>query len=572
MAAGGKKKAKKKLSVEERKKRARERAFKRQARAIFSKSGFERVPEVADKEFEYQDSTSDFDDLFVSENIIVLAEYTLSNESGTGEHFKNKAHIYKKILDDPNAFLKFLFERFAAIKPKISAKYHSSQLRLRIVYFSEHEVKPAHASLAPEVATAWRGVMQYFRSLADTVERSSRHELFHFLKLDLAEVGKNGIISEIEGEEPYPGSLLPEAHSEYPDGYKLVSFYVTPAALLKRAYVLRRDGWRDSEGLYQRMIDKKKIRSIRAYLKDRRRVFVNNVVVTLPADTRIDDQKGKDVDPSDIEKTTPVVIKLRDRPNSIGIIDGQHRIFSYFEGVSDDPDIAVFRDRQNMLATGIIYPEDASEEERQKFEAEIFLEINSNQNSAKSDLKQAILVITKPFSDESIGKRVVGRLARDGALEGLLQKNYFETGVLKTSSMVSFALSRLVRIEGDESLFQHAKEELKSKLKAKKNVGAVTEYVDFCSTELRQFLGAAKAVLGNEKWAIKTAKSEGILSVTSVNALIILFRKVVDTYGLGGFELYRKNLAKLPEFNFDDFHSSQYNRMAEDMLATVYGK
>ena len=97
MAAGGKKKTRKKLSAEERKKRARERAFKRQARAIFSKSGFERVPEVADKEFEYQDSTSDFDDLFVSENIIVLAEYTLSNESGTGEHFKKKRNVQHQL-------------------------------------------------------------------------------------------------------------------------------------------------------------------------------------------------------------------------------------------------------------------------------------------------------------------------------------------------------------------------------------------------------------------------------------------------------------------------------------------
>lgn len=571
MAAGGKKK-KKKLSPEERKALARQRAFKRQARTIFIKTGFERVPEVADKEFEYQGTTSDFDDLYVSENIIVLLEYTLSNESGTGEHFKNKAHLYKKIMDDPAKFIKFLLEKFPTVGVKIRKEYHASQLRLRIAYFSEHEVKPAHSELAPNVSIAWRGVMQYFRSLCDTVERSARHELFHFLNLDIAEVGEDGNIGESGGEDPYPGSLLPEAHSEYPDGYKLVSFYVTPAALLKRAYVLRRDGWRDAEGLYQRMIDKKKIRSIRNYLKDRRRVFVNNVVVTLPSDTRLDNQAGEDVDPVKIDKTTPVTIKLRNRPNSIGIIDGQHRIFSYFEGVNDDAEIAVFRSRQNMLATGIIYPPSATDEDRQKFEAEIFLEINSNQNSAKSDLKQAILVITKPFSDESIGKRIIGRLAGEGALEGLLQKNYFETGVLKTSSMVSFALARLVRIEGDESLYKRVNEELREKLEARKNVGAVTEYVDFCAGELRQFLGAARAVLGSEKWAIKKPKSNGVLSVTSVNALIILFRKIVVRDGIGDFDVYRTNLNKLSKFDFSKYHSSQYNRMADEMLSEIYGK
>src|SRR3546814_11172532 len=103
--------------------------------------------------------------------------------------------------------------------------------------------------------------MQYFRSLADTVEKAARHELFNFLGVLPEEVGKNGAVPETGGESPYPGSLLPEAHSEFPAGYKLVSFYVTQKALLRRAYVLRRDGWMDSEGLYQRMIDKKKIRS-----------------------------------------------------------------------------------------------------------------------------------------------------------------------------------------------------------------------------------------------------------------------------------------------------------------------
>lgn len=325
----------------------------------------------------------------------------------------------------------------------------------------------------------------------------------------------------------------------------------------------------DSEGLYQRMIDKKKIRSIRAHLKEKKRVFVNNVVVTLPHDTRLDDNNGADTDPALIDKTMPINVKLRDRPNSIGIIDGQHRIFAYYEGVTDDADIANFRDRQNMLATGIIYPKDESAAKKQEFEAQLFLEINSTQNSAKSDLKQAISVIVRPFSDESIGKRIVNRLAREGALEGLIQKNYFDTGVLKTSSIVSFALARLVRIDGDESLFKHADPVITQAIKIG-DLDALGKYVDFCSSELRKFLGAAKANLDSEKWEIKTKKGSGVLTVTTVNAFIILFRKVVDRDGLADFDHYRKKLSGLAGFKFGSYHSSQYNRMADSILKNVY--
>ena len=547
-----------------------ERAFKRQVRSIFSKSGFTRIPDISDKAFTYEGTTSDFDDAFVYENLVVLCEYTLGNEANTGQHFKNKVHLYSKICDEPKQFLEFFGERFPKLDQSISTNYHKDQLRLQIAYFSEHELKSAHSDLEPRVVTAWRGVIQYFRSLANTVEKSARYELFRFLRIPPSEVGDKGQIERWEAEMPHPGSLLPEARSEFPKGYKVISFYVTPSALLRRAYVLRRDGWRDSEGLYQRMIDKGKISSIRNHLKEKKQVFVNNVVVTLPSETRLDDSKGENTDPAKIDETTSVDVKLRDRANSVGIIDGQHRIFAYYEGVNDDSDIAVLRNRQNVLATGIIYPENTSDEVKMKFEAELFLEINSNQNSAKSDLKQAISVTIRPFSVDSLGKRVVNNLSKQGPLEKLLQRNYFETDLLKTSSMVSFALARLVRIEGDESLFQLIDPGLAVRIRGKDDLEALTEYVDFCSGELRKFLGAAKSNLGSDKWSIKTKKGSGVLTVTAVNALIILFRRVAMRDGLSGFETYRRKLSGLSSFDFGEYSSSQYNRMADAILKDIY--
>jgi hypothetical protein len=52
-------------------------------------------------------------------------------------------------------------------------------------------------------------------------------------------------------------------------------------------------------------------------------------------------------------------------------------------------------------------------EKRERFEASMFLEINSTQNAAASPLKQAIAVITRPFSPDSVGKRVVQMAAKN---------------------------------------------------------------------------------------------------------------------------------------------------------------
>ena len=96
----------------------------------------------------------------------------------------------------------------------------------------------------------------------------------------------------------------------------------------------------------------------------------------------------------------------------MGIIDGQHRIFAYHETVDDDPDIAQLRVQQNLLVTGIIFPEGVSALNREKFEARLFLEINSTQTSAKSSLKQAIGLLLDPFSSDFIASKVLAQLLR----------------------------------------------------------------------------------------------------------------------------------------------------------------
>ncbi|MDR7154603.1 DGQHR domain-containing protein [Sphingobium xenophagum] len=572
--AGGKVKPKKKqrkLTPEERKRRRHQRSQIDRVRGIFGRTGFVRVPDISDKEFTFSGRTGDVDDVFVRENIIVCTEYTISTGEKLGDHIKGKVHLFQRMHEEPQKCIAFLFEKFPTLRSVVSNKYHDSHLRLRILYCSNDEVNSQHKALTSETIFLWGATVEYFRVLTSTLRLSARHEMLQFLRLDHGEIGVNGALPDGQEEKKFEGSLLPVAHSNFPTGYKVVSFYVTPGTLLDRAYVLRKDGWRQSDGLYQRLIDKKKIDQIRLHLKREKRVFANNVIVTLPEGTRLD-KDGKEVNPEKIDRTTSVMVKIPNRSNSIGIVDGQHRIFSYFEDAKDDPDISEFRARQNLLATGVIYPEGTSDADRERFEAGLFLEINANQNSAKTSLKQAIKVITEPYSDDSIGKRLVTRLGKITPLEGLIERHAFEKGVLPTSSMVSFALAQLIRIGGDESLLNHWSSPKKADVLAKSDNLALIEYVEFCATQLSIFLSAAKACLPASSWAIKKNEGAGVLATVSVNGLIILFRKVVKSEGLSDFEGYKEKLKELGNFDFHGYHSSHYNRMANDMLDKVYGK
>ena len=58
------------------------------------------------------------------------------------------------------------------------------------------------------------------------------------------------------------------------------------------------------------MISKKKIDSIRQYLKKQKRVFVNNIIVTLPPDVKPLSSNLQTIDASTLTDTAPVVIKL----------------------------------------------------------------------------------------------------------------------------------------------------------------------------------------------------------------------------------------------------------------------
>jgi DGQHR domain-containing protein len=564
------KKKKLKLSPEEQKRLAAQKAHIKEARSIFKLVGFSRVPRASKFEIKYQGTTSDLDDLFLFENLVVLLEYTTKQIDLSG-HLKKKKVLYDKIQKDTGTFIEFLDQNVKGFGAARGSFFEPAQMRVAIVYCSLKKIENELKAEVPGVRYLDYQYLKYFLSLARAIKMSARFEVFDFLGFKHADIGKN-VISASAESATYEGSILPEAHSSFGKDHKIVSFYVDPGALLNRCYVLRKDRWEETSNLYQRLISKKKLEAIRKYLLDQKRVFVNNIIVTLPEETHLLDSKGNTVDPSKIQKTSPIRIHLPSEHNSIGLIDGQHRVFSYYEGGKNEQKIGHLREQQNLLVTGIVYPNGMTKGSKTKFEAKLFLEINATQTNAKSDLKQAIGLLLKPFSAESIAKDVVNHLNdSSGPLFDAFERYFYEKNKLKTTSVVSYAVKPIVKFTGKDSFFYAWKQTGKNELLDEKNAELRKKYVEYCAKHINQFLSAAKVCASKEKWTADKKVSKRLLTTTNINGLIICLRKVIESSKVHDFEYYKTRFGMdLATFPFGKYKSSQYTRMGQDLFEKFF--
>ncbi|MEW3495909.1 DGQHR domain-containing protein [Pseudomonas aeruginosa] len=492
-----------------------------------------------------------------------------------GPHIAKKQIIFDLALKNKADFIKCLKKNLPDFDehPK-SHKYEIADYELRIVYFSMHSVDSEYVESATRIGirVVERALANYFHALVKNISVSALYEILNYLKVDYTDVGTAKLSGGSSGAlSSYQGFLLPEANSSYPDGFKVVSFYADPASLLKKSFVLRKNGWIEPNLSYQRILDMPKIKSMRQYLSENKRVYLGNIIATLPPTTKIHDIKTSDqLPPSGQLNVKPVRISLPDEYNVVGLIDGQHRVYSYHEGQdSYEPQIERLRIKQNLLITGIIYPETVTEEERTLFEARLFLEINSRQTKVKSALTQEIELIVNPFSGTAVAKAILIKLARKGALKDKLEEHVFDDAKkLKISSIVSYGLKPLVKWEGEDSLFSAWPEDSKKEdILEEKNKQYLNCYIEYCASELNDLLNAVKAS-HPEAWQI--GHESKLLTPTTINGFIKCLRLILENSKDRGFETYKIKLLNVKDFNFAPYKSSHWNQLGIDLYEKFF--
>lgn len=568
-----KKCTKKKLTAEQKAAQLKKRkvlAFRKKIRSSFTDAGFTYFSTL-DKHFPIGTRTVELDYLFLYENIIVICEDNTRQKKDI-DHIRNKNESFAEIRNNKTAFLNWLSNTFPE-KATMVKQYRPERYFLYYIYISQTELeitedeKNRYSNLLfwdPET-------LSYFNRMAQCIQHSARYEIFRYLGLKNDEIGFSG--SEGGKTTIKAPIIYPQEATGLHNGVRVVSFMMSAEKLLRTSYVLRKDSWEESMFLYQRLIEKDKVKSIRAFLAQKGEAFYNNIIVALPDNVTFEDDAGTPILVENIGDFQHCKLVLPDEMNSICIIDGQHRIFAHYEAPATEKyelQIAPLRRQLHLLVTGLIFPTEMKEPERKQIQSQIFLDINDNTKKVAPNVLTHIEMVKDPFSDIGLARRVIERLNKKRVFLNRFELSALDESKIKVASIIKFALRYLVTVtpaEGKTSLYaywQGNKEAFQQKDEASLN-----DYIEFCANSIDLYFSAIRDAF-KSSWNDPASK---MLSVISINGFIIAFNRQLNKYGVSDYPFYSSCLRKLSiDFSKNGFPytSSQYRKFSGRILAEAF--
>lgn len=568
-----KKCTKKKLTAEQKAAQLKKRkvlAFRKKIRSSFTDAGFTYFSTL-DKHFPIGTCTVELDYLFLYENIIVICEDNTKQKKDI-DHIRNKNESFAEIRSNKTAFLNWLSNTFPE-KATMVKQYRPERYFLYYIYISQTELeitedeKNRYSNLLfwdPET-------LSYFNRMAQCIQHSARYEIFRYLGLKNDEIGFSG--SEGGKTTIKAPIIYPQEATGLRNGVRVVSFMMSAEKLLRTSYVLRKDSWEESMFLYQRLIEKDKVKSIRAFLAQKGEAFYNNIIVALPDNVTFEDDAGTPILVENIGDFQHCKLVLPDEMNSICIIDGQHRIFAHYEAPATEKyelQIAPLRRQLHLLVTGLIFPTEMKEPERKQIQSQIFLDINDNTKKVAPNVLTHIEMVKDPFSDIGLARRVIERLNKKRVFLNRFELSALDESKIKVASIIKFALRYLVTVtpaEGKTSLYaywQGNKEAFQQKDEASLN-----DYIEFCANSIDLYFSAIRDAF-KSSWNDPASK---MLSVISINGFIIAFNRQLNKYGVSDYPFYSSCLRKLSiDFSKNGFPytSSQYRKFSGRILAEAF--
>lgn len=436
------------------------------------------------------------------------------------------------------------------------------------MYFSQNELNLSKekAQLYPLIQFVEPRYLEYFNRMAQCIHKSIKYEVYRFLQINSNQIGSN--TTESKKKCISATIISPKESTGLKNGVRIVSFMMSAETLIKNSYVLRKDNWEDSITLYQRLIQKEKIKGIRKFLATRQEAFYNNIIVALPSNVYFLDEEDHPIDLDSIGRYDVCKMMLPDEMNSICIIDGQHRVYAHYEGEENDPDeieIANLRRKLHLLVTGLVFPRKMSDVQKAKIESGIFLDINTNAKPVPPDVLLHIKGLKDPLSDIGIARAVIERLNKEDIFLHMFELSALDEGKIKIASIIKFALRYLVTIEPKDkkSLFDYWVGD-KDKLK-ELNDQAYNSYIDFCVQQIRMYFSALRDSHRKE-WNDSNSK---LLSVISLNGFIIAYNRYIDKKKLEDFNFFNIRFKDLhTDFTREKFPytSSQYKKFSDEIL------
>lgn len=560
-------KTRKKLTPDEKEQNELRKTIKN----IFSNCGFETL-NVNGIEFSIGErEKNELDHCFIYKNIIILVEDTISTRH---EHIQTKQQTAELIMKHKFDFLSLMNSKFKYD----TSKYPNARWKIFYLYACSKKLGLSDSDISrfKPLRFIEPANLNYFLSMSSILKKSFIYEFFRYLGISNQEIGTISDPSTTKCKVPI---VYPTGITGLNNGVNIVSFMISADYLIRNGYVLRKDNWEESSGLYQRLITKNRIEKIREFVINNERTFFNNIIVSLPKNVKIYDQNDEIINLQDLDSFKNCTLELPDEFNSIGIIDGQHRIYSYYENnVLDNKEVKVndLRNRIYLLVTGLIFPNTWTSSQRREFESNVFVEINKNSKNVDKDVLLHIESTQNPFSKNSIARRILEKLNLSGVFKDKFQLSLVETGQIKVASIIQFALSYLVASDiSSNGLYQCWKNEnsdivipdvLDNSIEECEEL--LNEYIKYCTSKISLYFSAIKQVYSDE-WENPNSK---ILKVFSLNAFIIALHKSLGkTGGVKDFEFYKSIFSK-KKFNFEklEYAGSQYNMFAREQILPLF--
>ena len=554
--------------------------FKKKIVNIFSSSGFEYIP-INNNHMHIGRRTVEIDAMFIYENIWLICEDTITNTSGDHlkEHVRTKNEAFGEVKEHKEEFVQCLIKLFPERQTKFE-KYGVDNIRIFGLYipYDKANITDEDRLLYENIIFIQPKTLNYLAWISQCIRYSARNEIFRFLNIKDKDIGLPSSSSDstkITAPIIYPKHFIGARSQVTKSKVRVVSFMMSAEDLLRTCYVLRKDNWEESAWLYQRLIDKEKIKKIRDFIEKKGEAFYNNIIVALPNDVSFEDGAHRSVDIDQITSLEPnCKLILPKEMNSICVIDGQHRIFAHYESGTNskqEQEISELRKQLHLLVTGLVFPKEMNSLEKAKIQSEIFLDINSNAKPVQPNVLLHIKKIKEPLSDMSLAQFVIEELNKQQIFKDMFELSSLESGKIKTASIVKFALRYLVTIrpsDGRKSLVDFWEGD-KTALESMDD-NSFNSYVNFCTKCLREYFCAIKKNF-KPQWDDPDSK---ILSVISLNGFIIAYTRQLSKFGIGNFKFYDEKFNKWTyDFSKDNFQytSSQYRMFSSEILKQAFG-
>lgn len=539
---------------------------------FFKKSGMSTLTKFNMPKGNSKKALCDIDVLGVRNNIVILAECVGNEPIGAKtKDFNSESSIIEEKLD---AFIEALKKTNPSFYDICNQTFDELKdeivIKKLVVSSTKEDVSEDRKTWKDRLFIWGKEDFEYFRVVSDTTYDHCKFEIFNSLGIKPSEI--------VDKKHKKPTTISYIATGEEDKEKFVITFPVPVQDMLERSFVLRYAF--DPEAGFQRLLDKRKLRKMRAYLLKEMKSYPNSIIVVLNQDVVLKrfslDQFSTAVseDIKELGKKSLFLVTVPDRYDAFTVIDGQHRLFSFAQDKyheyeahnadevselkKEDATLSKLARQMQLVVTAIHFKSRNGKIE--DFKARLFSEINTTQTRIRPEDIIALTARLDPQNPVSKAYTLLEKLNDKGPLLGMIKVRFWQEDRIK--------IATLVRYSGIKDIFNEKSKTHEIYYSIFEKQTKVANYADFCSLLIENYIFALKEALKakhkewDKMWKDVGLQEYYVTSAVAIGALIRLLRHLLSKED----KVYRIK-EKITDKIFDHiFNKNIYNKRLIDLF------